>query len=83
MNLQIPNFHFSEKSAFESGLLFLIDISLFSNRTFSLFSAEPLSRMCVSTIGSFTLSGEQLTNHITLVESFFLVFSDFGSLCRF
>ena len=43
INLQIPNFNFSEKTAFESGLLFLRE-KMFFFRTchFSLFSAEPL-----------------------------------------
>ena len=41
INLQTPNNGFSEKSAFESGLLFLRDIVLFRTCHFSLFSAEP------------------------------------------
>ena len=34
MNLQITNKNFSEKSAFESGLLFLEETVLFSNLSF-------------------------------------------------
>ena len=45
---------FSEKTAFESGLLFLRDTSLFSKLViFPSFRRKPYTRMCVSTVGSF------------------------------
>ena len=54
-NLQIPNLNFSEKSAFESGLLILRESVFFSNLSFSLVWPNPYTRMCVSTMGTFEL----------------------------
>ena len=57
INLQIPNENFSEKSAFEPGLLFLSERGLFFELDFFLqFRPNPYTRMCVLTIGSFSLS---------------------------
>ena len=57
INLQIPNSDFLEKSAFESGHLFLKDIRLFWACVFLCFLPSPHTRMCVFTIGSFSLFG--------------------------
>ena len=61
IKLRIPNTNFSEKSAFGSGLLFLRDISLFSN--LSCLRPNPYTRMCVSTIGPFSLVDKIMKNH--------------------
>ena len=42
MNLQIPNKNFSEKSAFEPGLLLLRERDIFANWICSLNFAKPL-----------------------------------------
>ena len=42
INLQIPNKHFCEKSAFEPGLLFLRERGLFPNLFVFIFVAKPL-----------------------------------------
>ena len=56
INLQIPNESFAEKSAFESGLLFLVERALFLNLSFvNCFRPNPYTRMWVSTTGSFLL----------------------------
>ena len=46
INLKIPNNNFSEKSAFESGLLFLRDRALFSNLSFFLVFGRTLVPEC-------------------------------------
>ena len=49
------------KSAFKSGLSFLRSTALFSNLSFFLvFRPNPYPRMCVLTIGSFSLFGKQV-----------------------
>ena len=66
-----------EKSAFTSGLLFLRDRALFSILSaFLFFRPNPYTRMCVSTIGSFSRFGQLVNTYgQTLVESCFLLVS--------
>ena len=71
-NLRIPNENFCEKSDFEPGLLFLRERGLFPNLIFFIFLPNPYTRMCVSTIGSFSLFREIVKHHCeTPVESWF------------
>ena len=61
INLQIPNTNFSEKSAFEPGLLFLREKGIsFKFDSFPYFLPNPYTRMCVLTIGSFSLFGKKV-----------------------
>ena len=46
INLKIPNENISEKSAFESGLLFLTETLLFSNSSFFLNLCQTLIPEC-------------------------------------
>ena len=63
INLQIPNICSSEKSAFEPGVLFLRERGLFFELVIFLrFRPSPYTRMCESTIGSFSLFGKIFKN---------------------
>ena len=76
INLQIPNKNFSEKSAFEPGLLFFQETPFFELVIFHCFSPNPYTRMCVLTIESLSLFREIVKNHGKLqVGSWFLGFS--------
>ena len=62
INLHTPSFDFSQKSAFESGLLAIFKrYSPFSELViFPCFRPSPYTRMCVSTIKSFQHVGNKL-----------------------
>ena len=56
LNTKYTKSFFFEKSAFEPGLLFLRERGLFFELViFPQFLPNPYTRMCVSTIGSFSL----------------------------
>ena len=65
-----------KKSAFEPGLLSLQDRGLFPNSSFFVrFLPNPYTRMCVLTIGSFSLLGNKMKNHCKLqIRSWFFGF---------
>ena len=50
-----PNTAFSDKSAFEPGLLFFRDIHLIPNLTFYFLLRNPTTKMCVSTLDHFSV----------------------------
>ena len=60
IDLQIPNKNFSEKSAFEPGLLFFQETFFFELVIFLHFSPNPYTRRCVSTIESLSFFREIL-----------------------
>ena len=73
VSFQIPNSNFGENQPSSLGCYFWRDIVLFSELVFFLcFRPNSYTRMCVSTIGSFSLFGKTLEHHgKTLVESWF------------
>ena len=77
INLEAPITSFFQKTAFESGLLFLKDIAFFFEIVIChCFRPKPHTRMCVLTIGSFSQFGKIMKNQgKTLVESWFFLFS--------